>query len=86
MDARIINLGLRVVEIKNHRVKLQIIDGQLGKALAEQEFFLPKRLFPLNIKEGEVWVMEIKSKEQADTQKQEVARIILEQILNEATD
>lgn len=75
-------LRATIDSLSEHRVVLLIDDEHLNEKMKNQKLILPKKLLPGNIKEGDVLVFDIQLSEDFTKQKEEVARKLLEDILN----
>ena len=67
---------------EGHKGVLLFDDSDMLGPLAGQELVLPKRLLPLGIREGDVVVLDFLTDAQATLRREDVARALLEDILN----
>ncbi len=67
---------------EGHKGVLLFDDSDMLGPLAGQELVLPKRLLPLGIREGDVVIVDLMTDTQATQRREEVARSLLEDILN----
>lgn len=75
-------LKATVDSLSEHRAVLLIDDEYLSEKMKNQKLILPKKLLPGNIKEGDVLVLDIQHSEDYTKQREEIARKLLEDILN----
>ncbi|MCA9388461.1 DUF3006 family protein [Candidatus Berkelbacteria bacterium] len=66
---------------EGHKGVILFDDPNLG-SLAGQELVLPKRLLPLGVGVGDVVVLDFLTDEQSTQQREQIARTVLEDILN----
>lgn len=75
-------LKATVDSLSEHRAVLLIDDEHLSEKMKNQKLILPKKLLPGNIKEGDILVLDIQHSEDYTKQREEIARKLLEDILN----
>lgn len=71
-----------IQEINDNQIKLAINDPALPSALSDQTLVLPKRLLPADTKVGDQFVLELLTKQQSDQTKEQLNRLLLEELLN----
>ncbi len=75
-------LRATIDRFEGHTGVLLFDDADLLGPLTGQELVLPKRLLPLGAKEGDTLVVELLTDQQSTESKEQIARKVLEDILN----